>query len=73
MLPASLALPNICPDTLAAFNIVMNCSLALALVESFHTIVILAKLFPELSLTSSVVDTDVNFKSPVAGRFLLAL
>ena len=73
MLSASFGLPKVCPDTLAAFSMFMNCSLELALVASFHATVMLARLLPPLSLTSCVVLTEVNLSRPVAGRFLLAL
>ena len=66
-------LPNCLLGSNAELITLVNCSLQLAFVGSFHATVIPERFLLFESITASVVFTLVNFKNPLAARFRLAL
>src|SRR6056300_147136 len=58
-------LPNSVLSAIAAFRIRINCSAQLVFVGSFHLTVCCERSLPLLSTILSVVDIELNFKSPL--------
>src|SRR6056300_471272 len=65
--------PNSVLSAIAEFNTNINCSAQFEFVGSFHLTVCCARFLPLLSTMLSVVDTLLNFSSPLLPILRLAL